>query len=285
MAALTAGAIIRKQRRPILKKRVRRPVPCASSGAAAVAVAAAAVSMPPAPPASVASCLSSISSSSFEDDLSPMTVTVLRRGHRKSALALPAAALRLTVTSRAKDRAVQESVQRGSLLGSGFCEEMFVEVLVRTLEDMCGRSDNRLPPPSEEASVFYSTLKQPFGLGYYVTRLVKHMSCSRSVFVNAIIYLDRVKKADRKLMVCEMNVHRLLMTALTCSVKFMEDEVFCNTYYQKVGGIQSLKEFNRLERVFLSKLGWNLNVSREEFYKYEQIIMDHSAILSDCDSD
>lgn len=144
----------------------------------------------------------------------------------------------------------------------------------------------RLPDRSEDVSVFYSTLKQPFGLGYYVGRLVKHMGCSRSVFIAALVYLTRVGGLWELLKVCEMNVHRLLIVGVVMGCKWLEDEVFCNEYYQRVGGVPSVGEFNKLEKVFLEKCGWKLTVGVEEFGKWEKAVVDGvRGIISECDSD
>ncbi|TYI67171.1 hypothetical protein E1A91_D09G279600v1 [Gossypium mustelinum] len=63
------------------------------------------------------------------------------------------------------------------------------------------------------------------------------------------------------------NVHRLLITSVLVSAKFMDDICYNNAYYAKVGGI-STEEMNILEVDFLFGLGFPLNVKPDTFRTY-----------------
>ena len=163
-------------------------------------------------------------------------------------------------------------------------ESEFISGIVILLEQMILRNESftQLPQKNNPISIFYSTLKQPFSMNYYIGRLVKHMACSRSIFIFALIYLERIKKMNYELRICDRNVHRVFIVACSVAAKFLEDECYCNEYYQKVGGVPTIKEFNKLEKQFLKTIGWNLNVGTQEFEQVEKYLFESIDIFSDC---
>merc|ERR1719330_995408 len=64
------------------------------------------------------------------------------------------------------------------------------------------------------------------------------------------------------------NVHRLFLASLVVSVKYHEDLVYANSHYAKAGGVH-LREVNRLERVILMALDFDLRVPPEQYQIYE----------------
>ncbi|KVF02455.1 cyclin-U4-1-like, partial [Cynara cardunculus var. scolymus] len=101
----------------------------------------------------------------------------------------------------------------------------------------------------------------------YLERIFKYANCSPSCFVVAYIYLDRFAKKQPLLPINSLNVHRLLVTSVLISIKFMDDMCYNNAYYAKVGGI-STAEINLLEVDFLFGLGFQLNVTPNTFHDY-----------------
>ncbi|XP_044505331.1 cyclin-U4-1-like isoform X2 [Mangifera indica] len=76
-------------------------------------------------------------------------------------------------------------------------------------------------------------------------------------------YLERIFNS--------FTVHRLLITSVLVSAKFMDD-IYCNNaFYAKVGGI-STAEMNLLEVDFLFGLGFHLNVTPTTFHTYCSIL-------------
>lgn len=130
-------------------------------------------------------------------------------------------------------------------LGGELSDPHFISLYTNVLSRLCNANamNSFLPDKHDNISIFFSTFRQPFSLESYVARLVNFTNCSRSVFVNALVYLDRIKHKDKRLAISEMNVHRILITAIVLSVKFLEDELYNNSYFAKVGGIQSVLEF------------------------------------------
>ena len=80
-------------------------------------------------------------------------------------------------------------------------------------------------------------------------RLVRYSKCSPSCYVLMLIYIDRLIAATN-LRLSELNIHRVMITALLLAAKFFDDEYFHNSFYAKLGGI-SLAELNALELEFL----------------------------------
>jgi hypothetical protein len=136
----------------------------------------------------------------------------------------------------------------GANVVTALSDAHFVKLYTDVLMRLCNANGMNayLPDKHDKVSIFYSTFRQPFSLESYVTRIVNFTNCSRSVFVNALVYLDRIKQTDPRLAISEMNVHRVLMTAVVLSVKFLEDELYQNSYFAKVGGIQTVAEFVRI---------------------------------------
>jgi hypothetical protein len=97
----------------------------------------------------------------------------------------------------------------------------------------------------------------------YVERLKNLGHCETS-FLFALIYIDRIISADSTFALTERNVHRLFFTCTIVAEKFMNDDVYFNSYYALVGGVH-LREMNRLEAILLHALMWRLGVSQEEY--------------------
>lgn len=124
--------------------------------------------------------------------------------------------------------------------------------------------------PDGSSSIFFS-LKQPaIVLRQYILRLVRYMRVSKSVFVVALIYLDRVRHDDKLLSLNYLNVHRLLTTALGLAGKYLEDESHKNSTIARIGGVPSGVEMNMLEVEFLRRIGWNCGVSEMAYEIYER---------------
>lgn len=167
--------------------------------------------------------------SATQDDANSIASTVTECGHRKRS---PTGLARYACTN----------------IVNSLTDAHFVKLYTNVLLRLCSANgmNTYLPDKHDKVSIFYSTFRQPFSLESYISRIVNFTNCSRSVFVNALVYLDRIKQSDPRLAISEMNVHRVLMTSVVLSVKFLEDELYQNSYFAKVGGIQTVTEFVRM---------------------------------------
>ncbi|XP_065871913.1 cyclin-U4-1-like [Euphorbia lathyris] len=122
-----------------------------------------------------------------------------------------------------------------------------------------------LSPP--KISVFHGLSRPNISIQTYLQRIFKYANCSPSCFVVAYVYLDRFVQRQPSFPINSFNVHRLLITSVLVSAKFMDDIYYNNAYYAKVGGI-STAEMNLLEVDFLFGLGFQLNVTPNTFHTY-----------------
>jgi len=111
---------------------------------------------------------------------------------------------------------------------------------------------------------FHCVRPPPIGVGEYVERLHKYFLCSDACFVLASVYIERLVRRCPSFAVCTLTFHRLLATSLMISAKFQDDTYYSNAYYAKAAGLK-LKEINSLERLFLTSIDWNTNVSTETY--------------------
>lgn len=134
-------------------------------------------------------------------------------------------------------------------------------------------------PPSPSSSLlarssnmFYNARAAPFALSSYVLHVVSRLRVSRSAYVVALVYLDRVRLGDARLCVSHMNVHRVLGTALCLADKFVEDESHHNKTLSTIMGMQHVAELNAMEAAFLHRIGWHCWVSEHTFAHYQRAL-------------
>lgn len=118
--------------------------------------------------------------------------------------------------------------------------------------------------------MFFSLSKPGIVLSKYLRRFVRYLNVSRSVFIVSLIYLDRVHESDEMLGLEELNIHRLVTTALCVAAKYLEDESHRNSSLSRIGGVPSTSEMNVLEHEFLRRLNWACAVSMEMYRVYEK---------------
>ncbi|KAA8495433.1 Cyclin-U4-1 [Porphyridium purpureum] len=146
-------------------------------------------------------------------------------------------------------------------LVSCIAEHLEAELDVSRLQQL----DKRQPSATDPDIIFYSAQKQKFALVKYIQRVVTLVSGSSSIFILALCFLQRARKADTLLALHDYNVHRLWITAVVLASKMLEDEVYSNEHYAKMGGVPSLVEMNRLEAQLLKKLNFSLCVPETEY--------------------
>lgn len=166
------------------------------------------------------------------------------------------------------------------------CEGELIRAMVILLEEACEENrrksqrvrialTRKLPYRTEKypdgsSSVFFSLTKPAILLTNYMTRFVRYLNVSRSVFIVSLIYLDRVKQEDELLGLADLNIHRLVTTALCIAAKYLEDESHRNSSLSRIGGVPSTDEMNMLEHEFLRRMNWVCSVSVETYALYEE---------------
>lgn len=95
-----------------------------------------------------------------------------------------------------------------------------------------------------------------------------HSICSKniSVLIGATYYILRLAKINSGLVIDENSIEILFLVGYVLSLKFNEDVVMTNKTIANYG-LVSLYELNYLERLFLKKIDYNLNISANEYNK------------------
>eukprot|EP01063_Lacrimia_lanifica_P026673 TRINITY_DN3638_c1_g5_i1.p1 TRINITY_DN3638_c1_g5~~TRINITY_DN3638_c1_g5_i1.p1 ORF type:complete len:269 (+),score=83.28 TRINITY_DN3638_c1_g5_i1:53-859(+) len=100
----------------------------------------------------------------------------------------------------------------------------------------------------------------------YIKRLVKHVVVQEEDLLVALILLDRILYGP----VCVLNYntfHRLFLVSLTTAIKTRQDCFKSNKYYAAAGGV-SLRQFNVMERQFLTYLDFDVTVDLDVMQNY-----------------
>lgn len=152
-----------------------------------------------------------------------------------------------------------------------------VRVLATVLERLVktNSSTNSNAPAGDGQVTKFHALKAPgISILQYLERIHKYSSCSTECFILALIYIDRLIQSNNFLL-NELNVHRVVITAVLLAAKFFDDAYYNNAYYAKVGGVL-VTEMNGLEVEFLFRINFSLHVTPEIFAKYQAELVSHA---------
>ena len=131
---------------------------------------------------------------------------------------------------------------------------------------------------STNSPVWIHPIHVPLTLGDSdVSRIHKYATCSNECFILALIYIDRLIQRNNFLLT-ELNVHRVVITAVLVAAKFFDDAYYNNAYYAKVGGVL-VSEMNGLEVDFLFRVNFSLQFTPELFRKYRDELLSHANVV------
>jgi hypothetical protein len=142
---------------------------------------------------------------------------------------------------------------------------------------------------SNEEKITNLSLKAPFvgedipdlAVPEYCERLAKYFRFSPTLYVAALIYIDKYVRANPEVVINRFTVHRLLIVSFTLAAKYWEDLHYSNTYYAQVGGID-LKELNDLELQMLSAMRFDLHIPDDVFRQYRDELRMHPSVCNLC---
>lgn len=155
-----------------------------------------------------------------------------------------------------------------------------VRVLAAVLERLVSANSPSTNPTSSHEVTKFHALKAPgISVLQYLERIHKYASCSTECFILALIYIDRLIQRN-SFILSELNVHRVVITAVLLAAKFFDDAYYNNAYYAKVGGVQ-ISEMNSLEVEFLFRINFSLYVTPEVFHKYNAELLSHAGVGAD----
>lgn len=154
--------------------------------------------------------------------------------------------------------------------------QAIVRVLAAVLERLVS-ANSHISTPAQEQTRFHAQRAPAIGILQYLERIHKYACCSKECFILALIYIDRLIQRTNFLLT-ELNIHRVVITAILLAAKFFDDAYYNNAYYAKVGGVL-VEEMNNLEAQFLFKIDFSLRVLPEVFEKYNAELLLHSNVM------
>uniref|UniRef100_A0A6U6KJT1 Cyclin n=1 Tax=Odontella aurita TaxID=265563 RepID=A0A6U6KJT1_9STRA len=150
-----------------------------------------------------------------------------------------------------------------------------VRVLSAVLDRLVGANAPLAQADPGQVTKFHALKAPGIGILQYLERIHKYASCSTECFILALIYIDRLIQRNNFLLT-ELNVHRVVITAVLLAAKFFDDAYYNNAYYAKVGGVL-VSEMNGLEVEFLFRINFSLHVQTDVFNKYRAELVAHAA--------
>jgi len=151
---------------------------------------------------------------------------------------------------------------------------VIVQVLAAVLDRLVCTNTSIARADPGQVTKFHALKAPGIGILQYLERIHKYASCSSECFIMALIYIDRLIQRNNFLLT-ELNVHRVVITAILLAAKFFDDAYYNNAYYAKVGGVL-IGEMNGLEVDFLFRINFSLHVTPEVFEKYKAELLSHS---------
>jgi Cyclin len=143
--------------------------------------------------------------------------------------------------------------------------EKVIEMVGGTLEAMVSKSHQiKSTRALTRRTKFYAERAPTISLRGYAARILKYAPCSAECFITALIYIKRVVDVHGWELISGHTVHRMLITSVLISSKYLDDVFYNNTYYAKVGGV-SAREMNKLELELLFLLNFQLNIESDEY--------------------
>jgi hypothetical protein len=98
-----------------------------------------------------------------------------------------------------------------------------INLLSSLLQRVVESNDLNRPLNTQKLSVFNGLIRPNISVHSYLERIFRYANCSPSCYVVAYVYLDRFVKKQPYMPINSFNVHRLLVTSVLTSIKFMDD--------------------------------------------------------------
>jgi ATP-dependent 26S proteasome regulatory subunit len=115
-------------------------------------------------------------------------------------------------------------------------------------------------------SVFDSSLSDKITLEDYLMRIRKHSDLELNTLVCSFILIDKLINTHR-IILSTKNVHKILLSGILISIKFMEDVIYKQNDYAKIGGV-SLSSLSAIETAFLKIIDYKIVISHDVFEQY-----------------
>ncbi len=82
--------------------------------------------------------------------------------------------------------------------------------------------------------MFHGLRAPPISIEAYLVRIAKYAKCSPACFAHSMVHMLKLAQQDTSFAPTRLNVHRLVLTGVLISAKFLDDRYFNNAFYAKV---------------------------------------------------
>ena len=124
---------------------------------------------------------------------------------------------------------------------------------------------------NQKESVFSAKDPPQISILDYLNRIKYYSQIENNTLICSLIYIDKLCTIS-EIVLTELNIHRILFTAILLSLKYNEDLIYKMDYYSKIAGV-SLKELKKLESEFVSKINFELYINEKDFEKYREYLI------------
>lgn len=99
-----------------------------------------------------------------------------------------------------------------------------ISLLGCVLTQLVSFETTRHPQGRGPVTLFHTAYEPSISIAAYLRRLALYSKCSSEVLLQAVLHLHQLmQRSQSPLVLCALNVHRLLLTSLMCTVKFFDD--------------------------------------------------------------
>jgi len=153
---------------------------------------------------------------------------------------------------------------------------VIVSALCFALQDMCSFNKRwRKNKDVQSNMTFYVDSIPEISIPAYLERIAWFLECPKACFVLALEYIQRLAQYKEGVVVNYNSVHQLVISCIMVAAKFIDDKIFKNTVYARVGGL-SARSLSALEVKLLFFLSFDLHVLPERYNERYKDMLIHN---------
>ncbi|ORX77708.1 hypothetical protein K493DRAFT_204889 [Basidiobolus meristosporus CBS 931.73] len=105
----------------------------------------------------------------------------------------------------------------------------------------------------------------------FCKNIITRMSVLPTTLFLALKYIHRIRQSSPNSQPSQGSEYQVFITSLILAHKFLEDDTYTNQSWSDISKIP-VEQINKMERHFLKGIGYNLNVSQEEFIQWVEYL-------------
>lgn len=127
----------------------------------------------------------------------------------------------------------------------------------------------RTPGDRAKENLYLGHRRPPISVPDYIARLWEFCRCTDYHWVVAILYIQKWIHKHESHVLSSRTVHRIVLASIVCAIKYVEEDVFVDSYYAEIGGVP-ISELIALQWKFASELEFELYVNPDIIHRYYQ---------------